>query len=571
MKTQYAEIFRPGRKLKLAIAGVVLEGFLTGLNFLVLLRLLNLIFDGGIEFGDMLQSVVYLAIIYVLRLVLYAVAYTGSQTGGAEVTCRIRISIGDKLKKIPLGIFTENRTGFYINAATSETADYEQILTHKLADIIKFAALIMMLAIYACTLHPGVGAVIFLTLILLIPAMLFSIRQVNHYGKAKNLAREENVSAITEYLTGSQTLRSYAMAGTKNVSLTEAMRKYSEISFQYEKAVLPIGFAYVFLVYIGIAVSLLLMADALQAQTITAPELILLMMMLLFVSKVGMSLYISLVAYRNLLISRKKIEGIFEEKEEMASGKSLHAGTYDIVFQDVDFSYVEGEKVLDGVSCTIRENQLTAIVGDSGSGKSTIFNLISKYYEPEHGAIRIGETDIRDIPAEEVLRSISMVDQEVFLFNDTVMNNIRYAREDASDEQVIQACKLANCHDFISQLENGYDTVIGENGNRLSGGERQRLSIARAILRNSPIILLDEVTASLDIENELLVKRAIKNLLKTKRTVILIAHTMSIVENADSILVVDHGKIAECGTHLQLLQQNGKYAQMCRASQVLQG
>ena len=139
MKTQYAEIFRPGRKLKLAIAGVVLEGFLTGLNFLVLLRLLNLIFDGGIEFGDVLQSVVYLAIIYVLRLVLYAVAYTESQTGGAEVTRRIRISIGDKLKKIPLGIFTENRTGFYINAATSETADYEQILTHKLADIIKFA------------------------------------------------------------------------------------------------------------------------------------------------------------------------------------------------------------------------------------------------------------------------------------------------------------------------------------------------------------------------------------------------------------------------------------------------
>ncbi|MCR5129648.1 MAG: ABC transporter ATP-binding protein/permease, partial [Lachnospiraceae bacterium] len=382
MKTQYAEIFRPGRKLKLAIAGVVLEGFLTGLNFLVLLRLLNLIFDGGIEFGDVLQSVAYLALIYVLRLVLYAIAYTGSQTGGAEVTRRIRIAIGDKLKKIPLGIFTENRTGFYINAATSETADYEQILTHKLADIIKFMALITVLAIYACTFHPGVGAIIFLTQLLLVPTMWFSIRQVNHYGKDKNLAREENVSAITEYLTGSQILRSYALAGTKNISLTEAMRKYSEISFRYERAVLPIGFAYVFLIYIGIAASLLLMANALRAQRITAAELIILMMMLLFMAKVEMSLYISLVAYRNLLISRKKIEGIFEEKEELKSEKHLNAKTYDIEFQDVDFSYVEGEKVLDGVSCMIRENQLTAIVGDSGSGKSTIFNLISKYYEP---------------------------------------------------------------------------------------------------------------------------------------------------------------------------------------------
>ncbi|MCR5208974.1 MAG: ABC transporter ATP-binding protein/permease [Lachnospiraceae bacterium] len=571
MKDRYTGIFRTGKKLKIAIAGVVLEGFMTGLNFPVLFNLLNSIFTDGIVFGDVLISVVYLTIIYVMRLILYSVSYTGSQTGGAEVTRGIRIAIGDKLKKIPLGIFTEKRTGFYINAATSETADYEQILTHKLADIIKYTVLTMILVIYTCTIHPGVGAILFVTLILLIPVMILSVKQVNHYGKAKNLAREENVSSITEYLTGSQTLRSYALAGTRNVSLTESMRKYSEISYRYEKAVLPIGFGYVYLVYIGIAVSLILMTNALRDQYITAPQLIIIMMLLLFVSKVEMSLYISLVAYRNLTISRKKIESIFEEKEEMTDGSELNPGSFDIEFKAVDFSYTEGEKVLAGMSFTIRENQLTAIVGESGSGKSTIFNLISKYYKPDHGTIRIGGTDIREISAEEVLRSISMVDQEVFLFDDTVMNNIRYARENASDAEVIRACKLANCHDFIMQMENGYDTVIGENGNRLSGGERQRLSIARAILRNSPIILLDEVTASLDIENELLVKRAIKNLLKTKRTVIMIAHTMSIVENADCILVVDQGKIAECGSHERLMRQNGKYAQMCRASRVLQG
>lgn len=564
----HKKVFRPGLKLKLSVAGVVLEGFLTGFNFIVLLRLLQLIFNKEIVFGDVLYSVAWLAVIYILRLILYSVAYTGSQTGGADVTKGIRIAIGDKLRRIPLGVFTVNRTGLYINAATSETADYEQILTHKLADIIKFATLIALIGIYSCTICVYIGLIVFITLLLLIPIMFFSIRQVNHYGVNKNKAREENVSAITEYLTGSQTLRSYSFAGIKNVSLTESMRYYSDVSYQYEKAVLPIGFTYVLISYAGIAGSLIIMANELEKAAVSAPELIVLFMMLLFVSKVEMSLYINLVAYRNLLISKKKIEGIFEEKEEGQNRSRLDISTFDIEFDDVDFSYVQGEKVMDHISFKISENKLTAIVGDSGSGKSTIFNLISKYYEPNRGKILIGGKDIGDVSTEDVLDKISMVDQDVFLFNDTIMNNIRYARKDATDMEVEEACRQANCHDFIMELEDGYETVIGENGNTLSGGERQRLSIARAILRNSPIVLLDEITSSLDIVNEVLVKRAIINLLKTEKTVVMIAHTMSIIEGADNIMVIEDGKIAECGNHEELMSRKGKYFKMQEASRL---
>ena len=241
--------------------------------------------------------------------------------------------------------------------------------------------------------------------------------------------------------------------------------------------------------------------------------------------------------------------------------------THEITFDHVDFAYVPGEPVLKQATFTVPDQKLTAIVGDSGPGKSTILNLIAKYYEPTGGTISIDGRPTGHVTAERVLEQISMVDQDVFLFDDTIRDNIRHARPDATDGEIEAACREANCDGFIRSMEKGYDTPTGENGNLLSGGERQRISIARAILKNSPILLLDEATASLDIENELAVKQAIANLLKEKKTVVMIAHTLSIVKNADQILVVADGKIAEAGTHEELLAKNGKYAAMWQAEQ----
>lgn len=484
------EVFKMGGKLKISIAAIVLEGLLGGCNFLVLFQILHLIFDKSIVFSDVIKATGMLAVLFVVRLVLYMTAYTGSQIGGSDVSRRVRIAIGDKLKRIPLGLFTKNRTGFYINAATSEVGDYELILTHKAADITKYTILLLMVGIYICMLYLPIGIIVLISSLLVIPAMAFSIHQVHIFGKRKNLAREENVSSITEYLTGSQTLRSYALVGRKNETVTQAMKEYSDVSYLYEKAILPIGFAFVFCSYVAVVLAIILSVNGWLAGVLEPAALILLIMLPLFVSKINMTLFIELTACRNLLISKDKITGILNEQEEETVDTSFLPDHFEREFRDVDFSYTAGEPVLKKASFTIPENSLTAIVGDSGSGKSTILNLISRYYTPQSGRITIGGKNIMGVPSEQVLSYISLVDQDVFLFHDTVRNNIRYARPDAADEEIEQACRQANCDGFIRNMENGYDTMIGENGNKLSGGEQQRRSVARVILKDSPIIFL---------------------------------------------------------------------------------
>ena len=247
-----------------------------------------------------------------------------------------------------------------------------------------------------------------------------------------------------------------------------------------------------------------------------------------------------------------------------AEGSDIRPENYDIVFSDVDFSYTdtadrESRKVLKEVSFTVPQGSTTAIVGPSGSGKTTICNLIARFYDVTQGSITLGGIDVKKYSLDSLLGNISMVFQNVYLFNDSIRANICFGRENVSEEEMIEAAKKACCHDFIMELPDGYDTVIGEGGGTLSGGQKQRISIARAILKDSPIIILDESTASIDPENEHLIQGALTELSKGK-TVIIIAHRLATIEAADQILVVDDGRIVEKGKHRELLELGGRYA-----------
>ncbi len=563
------EVLKKNRNFYIGVAGTVLEGLLSGSLFMLLYTVMQFLWNSNFDLERSLLLTGALTVIFLLRILIYSFGYTKAQIGGAGVSKNIRLFLGDKIKRIPLSRFSRGQTGEYINTITSDVNNYEKILTHKIGDLAKNISLSLMLIVFVMTFSVPAGLILLAADLLLIPALWLSFRMVQKYGREKNEICAENVSSIVEYVSGIQTFRAYGIGGTKNKTVTKAMKDFSDISFTYEAKVLPLGAVLGILVWLTCPLVMWTAYTPWAIGTLDTVSYLLICMLPLLCAKLANAIFVDLTSYKNLMISKEKILKVMEETEESGSMEPFATETHEVVFQDVSFSYLPEEPVLQHTGFLVPDQKLTAIVGDSGSGKSTILNLISKYYEPLAGTISIGGKVISHAAAERVLEQISMVDQDVFLFDDTIRENIRHARPDAADAEIEAACREANCDEFIRKMEKGYDTPTGENGNRLSGGERQRISIARAILKNSPILLLDEATASLDIENELAVKEAISNLLKAKKTVIMIAHTLSVVKHADQILVVSGGKIAESGTHEELLAQNGKYAAMWKAEQKL--
>ena len=469
-----------------------------------------------------------------------------------------RIAIADRMKSVPMGFFNENSLGQISGVCTTVVGTIEtmvpMVLVNILSGLITTAVFTVMILVF--NWHIGLIAVGGIAVYLLI----VSAMEKKSAAVADDTQRAQTalIEAVLETVQGMGVIKSFNLIGRGDKKLQDAL-EYSHrsnlgvecIMTPYtaaQEAVLQIAGAAMMLAAVGLYTSGgMTLADALMTLIVS---------FLVFTQIKLFGMGVSMLRLAGAAIDRTVKTEQMPQMDE--NGRAVSPEKHDIVFDHVSFSY-EKKEILHDISVTLPDRSTTAIVGPSGSGKTTLCSLIARFWDADSGSVRIGGTDVRDYTLESLMDQISMVFQNVYLFADTIENNIKFGCPDATHEQVVEAARRACCDDFIEALPDGYDTLIGEGGASLSGGEKQRLSIARAMLKDAPIIILDEATANVDPENEDRLQKAIESLTRNK-TIVMIAHRLKTVRSADQILVLDGGRIVQRGRHEELISQPGIYA-----------
>lgn len=514
-------------------------------------------------------SILVIFVFILLRFLFDYLRARFQETISYELVARDRLEIGEALKRVSLGYFQQADTGNILNSITTGLHSLENMGMRMVDSFV--GGYLNFLCIFLCLLVFS-PAVALISLVGVALSLLFLILVSRHSAKNAPVsakAGRDLTAATLEYARGLPVVKSFGQGGASMAAMEKACRDSRDICLKIEWGFIPANCLHLFV----LKTASVIMAGAACYLGLSGEMSFPLMLMFVFFS---FSIFGSLESISDSAHVLGVIDTAMDQLDALKAGnyidrdgKEIPLKRYDIEFRHVDFGYDE-RTVLKDVSFTIPERTSTAIVGPSGSGKTTICNLIARFYDVNSGEITMGGVDVRQFTCDSLLKNISMVFQNVYLFHDTVMNNIRFGNPDATDEEVHAAAKAARCHDFISALPDGYETVIGEGGGTLSGGEKQRISIARAMLKNAPVIILDEATASIDPENEHLIQEAISELTKGK-TIITIAHRLATIENAGQILVVDEGRIVQKGTHKELIRQEGKYLDFVRVREQAEG
>ena len=484
---------------------------------------------------------------------------------GYEVFADMRMRLGDHLRKLPMGYFTEGNMGKISTVLCTDMVFIEECCMGVLSELVTFMISqgLMTLMMFVMDIRLGVAACVVIIAFFIVGNCM--MKTTLAHSKTKQEGSESLTEEVLAFAEGIGIIKSFNMLGEKSKSLSAEFDKSCRESIDFEKSYGPWARA-LYLTY-GIGTSFMLaVAGLLYAKGEMASDNMVGMVLFLF------DLFISIESYYGQITrltvtaaSLDRIEEVFEAEElhdfaDIALSKDAGGNDSLVEYSDESFGYT-GKNVLNHISFTMKKGEMTALVGPSGGGKSTIASLLARFWDIKDGTIKVDGKDIKNVSLGSLMDKISMVFQRVYLFKDTIYNNIIIGRPDATREEVIEAAKKARCYDLIMSFPEGFDTVIGEGGASLSGGEKQRLSIARCILKDSPIVILDEATASVDADNERAIQEAISELCKNK-TLLVIAHRLKTIKDADQILVISDGKIIERGNHEKLMEKDGVYAHM---------
>lgn len=540
----------------------VLEAILAKMPIVYSFFILSKFYDKSMEVRDSVYAGIAMVVTILMQILFHHMSDRLQSGAGYLLFADKRMELGEHLRKLPMGYFTEGNIGKISSVLATDMLFVEENIMMKLANIMTYLFSSIILIIFMFFFNIPLGAIALATSVIAYMVATRMNRVSSEEADIRQNQSEELTEAVLTFAEGIAVIKSYNLTGEKSKELSENFRKSRDKNITFEERIAPWMLSLNSIYAIGIAGVFGSSVWLYSINGISIPYLLGVLLFVfemfnpikaLFQESASLSIMNSCLDRMEDILSEPEL---YDAKEEKFVYKDINKEV--VRFDKVNFSYGD-KKVLNQISFSMKKNSMTAIVGPSGSGKTTIANLLARFWDVKEGAIYLQGKDIRAISMETLMNQISMVFQRVYLFEDTIYNNILMGRTGASREEVYEAARKARCYDFIMKLPQGFQTMVGEGGTTLSGGEKQRISIARSILKDSPIVILDEATASVDSDNEHYIQEAINELVKGK-TLLVIAHRLHTIKNADQILVVENGEITERGIHNELMERGKTYA-----------